>query len=110
MQDGSCQPLINSTDPSITPEERATKPFEGIVGSWTHDWIHLLRDFEKYEYSGVSQEELKKLPITFLERIFSEKLMSEGILRKIVQDSLNQVAKQESLLMAPSTSIIEYTN
>ncbi len=56
MAQGTCQPLKNSTDPEITPEQKATMPFKEFNEKkepWPRDWIHLLPAVNIFNNNGL---------------------------------------------------------
>ncbi len=49
MNNGTCQPLKDSNDPSLTVEEKAAMPFKEITEPWAKDWVHLLPCIELFK-------------------------------------------------------------
>ncbi len=86
LNDGSCQPLINSTDPSLTPEEKARKPFKEMTEPWTRDWIRILPEYEQLEKKIL---DVLRLPISFLEDIKKERICR--LEKQQMQDKLNKL-------------------
>jgi hypothetical protein len=53
LEDGTCQPLKNSTDPDLSLEEKAAMPFAEFDKNkdpWTRDWVRLLPLVEMFDF------------------------------------------------------------
>ncbi len=100
IEDGSCQPLINSTYQNIWPEDRTRKPFQEITEPWTKNWIKLLSEYEKFE-NTLPSDKRTLLPVTFLRHILNTQLDQK--LPNAFRQAVTETAQQEGFKISMPT-------
>ncbi len=98
LNDGSCQPLINSSDPAIPIKDRVRKPFKEITEPWTKDWIKILPQYETLEHA-LDKENRPTLPVTFLRRI-SNNNFDQNLPNAFI-NAATPVAREKGFKLAP---------
>ncbi len=82
MNNGTCQPLKDSNDPEITPDEKAAMPFAETTGAWTKDWVHLLPMVEIFQKGDPLIRDYYDQHINFMRAIALATLANELTLEK----------------------------